>query len=81
MIHDGVLLGLSLLQVVVGVLFFRTRAALVWFFFQSLLVIVAAIATLSFAPDASLMVGWSCRAGFSVFFFTAFRAWRRQPQS
>lgn len=71
-------MGLALLQVTVGILFFKIRSALVWFFFQSFLILVAALATVSFTPDASRMGSWSCRAAFAILFLAAFRSWRKK---
>jgi len=75
------LLCLALLQGIVGIVFFRRRAALVYFFFQTLFLFWSAVAVLAFQGKTGAFAGWGCIVLFGLFFLAGFRAWKKSGAS
>ena len=68
LILSAVLLGLALLQALVGILFFRPGPSLLSFFFQSLFLFAAAVLALGFTFQQHRVWGWLCLGAVFIFF-------------
>ena len=74
---DAVLLLVSVLQAVLGILFFRPFAAVTLFFLQCLFLFTGAVITLGFSDMPFRFWGWGCLVAFAPLFIMGFRFWRR----
>lgn len=77
LITDGILLGLALLQALLGVLFFRPFAAITLFFLQCFFLFGGAVLAIGFSDLPYRFWGWVCLILFAPFFILGFRFWRK----
>jgi hypothetical protein len=71
------LLGLALVQAVVGILFFRPRPVVASFFFQALFIFIAAVIAVGFAFEHHMTLAWLSLGVFAFLFICGFRCWRK----
>ena len=75
---NAVLLGVALLQALVGILFFRRGPALVVFFFQSFFIIMSTGLVMGFAFEARHLIGWICIVLYIYLALLGVRHWKKK---
>ncbi|MBM4321791.1 MAG: hypothetical protein FJ125_18105 [Deltaproteobacteria bacterium] len=76
-IGGAILLGAALVQAAAGILFYRARAALAWFFCQTLALFCGAAAAFCLPGRGGRPAVWATAGLFGALFLLAFTSWRR----
>jgi len=71
------LLGLAVIQALVGIVFFRHWTALVWFLAETLLLFGTAVAIMILPDGTGSFAGWVGGGLFTLIFVFSFRSWRK----
>jgi hypothetical protein len=76
----AVLLGLALVQALVGIFFFRPFSAVWNFFFQCLILFSSTVLVLGFTFEQRFTLGWLFVGLFVLFFALGFRSWKGRSE-
>lgn len=75
---NAILLGVALLQSLVGILFFRSGPALVVFFFQSFFLTLSTALIMGFTFPARHLIGWICVVLYIYLALLGIRHWKKK---